>query len=258
MSNLFTNHSVFSEVLKHRSLPVYKTDEFTFYRCVDVSGWDVYKKTVSVLHAGNLKSNDNRDRYSRLFPNEKISYWADSKATALAEIKKHGSRKNYLTFIAYDDASSTFPILNIDESLTIADGRELNFRDILLKIEANEELTAEEIEKVKLIENERPDCLAYNSVAKDDGVNFLFFEKGFKKLALREVKLYLGESRSKSSETIPCAVTCDYAPVIESYGMYFEPVVRVRKDSTYEQTEEYKSRYANYKKSLSKMSKNFK
>jgi hypothetical protein len=148
---------------------VYKTDEFTFYRCVDVSGWDVYKKTVSVLHAGNLKSNDNRGRYSRLFPNEKISYWADSKPTAVAEIKKHGSSKNYLAFRAYDDVSSTFPTLGINESLVIADGRDLNFHNILLKIEQNEELSAEDIDKVELIKNEEPDCLAYQSVVKKDG-----------------------------------------------------------------------------------------
>lgn len=257
MSNLFINHSFLSEVFKHKSLPIYKTNEFSFYRCVNVDDWDVYRKTISVLHAGNLKSNDNRGRYSRLFPNEKISYWANSKSTALAEIKKHNGSKNYLTFRAYDDASSTFPTLNVDESLVIADGRELNFHKILLKIEEGKELTVEEIDIVKLIKKERPDCLAYKSVAKEDGLNFLFFEKGFNKLALRQVNLYLGESKSKNSQTISCATTSDFSPIIESYGKFFEPIVRVRADSKYDQTEEYKSRYANYKKSLIKMSKNF-
>ncbi len=174
--------------------------------------------------------NNNIGRHSKLFPNEKISYWADSKSTALAEIKKHGGNKNYLTFMAYDDASSTFPILNVNDSLVIVDGRELNFHSILSKIEKAEKLTIEETELVKLIKKERPDCLVYKSMAKNNGLNFLFFEKGFKKLALREVNLYFGENKSKNTKIISCAITSDYSPVIESYGKYFEPIVKVRID----------------------------
>ncbi|MBX4262460.1 hypothetical protein KTC96_09975 [Clostridium estertheticum] len=209
MSTLFRNHSYFSQILKHKDLPIYKTCEFDFFRCVNVEEW-VYGRTISELHAGNLKMNDNNGRYSKLFPNEKISYWADSKSTALSEIKKHNGNKNYLTFWAYDDASSTFPILDNEEKLVIIDGIELNFQKILLKIENDEELTIEETELVELIKKEKTDCLAYKSVANKNGVNFLFFKKGFKKLSLRETKLYFGERKSKSTITISCAINCDY------------------------------------------------
>lgn len=251
MSTLFRNHSYFSQILKHKDLPIYKTYEFDFFRCVNVDDW-VYGKTISELHAGNLRMNDNNGRYSKLFPNEKISYWADSKSTALSEIKKHNGNKNYLTFWAYDDASSTFPILDNEESLVIINGIELNFHKILLKIENDEELTIEETELVELIKKERPDCLAYKSVANKNGVNFLFFGKGFKKLSLRETKLYFGERKSRNTITIPCAISCDYSPIIKNYGKYFEPIVRERMNSNYEYTEEYKT----HKNSLSKLRKN--
>lgn len=245
MSILFTNHSYSSQVLKHIHLPIYITEEFSFYRCVNVKDW-VYGKTISKLHAGNLRSNDNKGRYSKLFPNEKISYWADSKSTALAEIKKHNGSKDYLTFEAYDDLTSTFPILNNNESLIIIDGRDLGFHNILLKIENKQNLTKEEAEIVAKIKAEKPDCLAYKSVAKKQGVNFLFFEKGFKKLALREVQLYLGERKSKNTKTVSCAITSDYMPIIEHYGKYFEPLVKLQMDKAYKDTEEYKERYMNY------------
>lgn len=196
MSVLFKNHAYSSQILKHKELPVLKTDEFDFYRCVNVKEW-VYGKTISELHAGNLRENDNTGRYSRLFPNEKISYWADSKSTALSEIRKHNGNKNYLTFWAYDDASSTFPILDNNESLVIINGIDLDFHKILLKIEDEEELTKDEVRVVAMIRKERPDCLAYKSIAKRDGINFLFFEKGFNKLSLRETQLYLGERNNK-------------------------------------------------------------
>ncbi len=255
MSTLFRNHSYFSQILKHKDLPIYKTDEFDFFRCVNVDNW-VYGKTISELHAGNLRVNNNNGRYSKLFPDEKISYWADSKSTALSEIKKHNGNKNYLTFWAYDDASSTFPILDNEESLVIIDGINLNFHKILLKIENNKELTIEETDLVELIKKERPDCLAYKSVANKNGVNFLFFEKGFKKLSLRETRLYFGERKSKNTITIPCTISCDYSPIIKNYGKYFEPIVRKRMNSEYEYTEEYKTHLINYENSLSKLRRN--
>ncbi len=254
MSTLFRNHSYFSQVLKHKKLPIYKTYEFDFFRCVNVNDW-VYGKTISELHAGNLRMNDNKGRYSKLFPNEKISYWADSKSTALSEIKKHNGNKDYLTFWAYDDASSTFPILDNDESLVIIDGIDLNFHEILLKIENDEELTIEEIEMVELIKKEKPDCLAYKSVANKKGLNFLFFEKGFKKLSLRETRLYFGERKSKNTETIYCATSSDYSPIVENYGKYFEPIAKERMNSEYKYTEEYNTHHMNYKKSLIKLSR---
>jgi len=255
MSTLFRNHSYFSQILKHKDLPIYKTDEFDFFRCVNVDNW-VYGKTISELHAGNLRVNNNNRRYSKLFPDEKISYWADSKSTALSEIKKHNGNKNYLTFWAYDDASSTFPILDNEECLVIIDGINLNFHKILLKIENNKELTIEETDLVELIKKERPDCLAYKSVANKNGVNFLFFEKGFKKLSLRETRLYFGERKSKNTITIPCTISCDYSPIIKNYGKYFEPIVRERMNSEYVYTEEYKTHLINYENSLSKLRRN--
>lgn len=248
MSDLFDNHSFLSQIYKHDTLPLWKTDEFDFIRCVNVADW-VYGLNISNLHAGNLRNNDVTGRYSKLFPNEKISYWADNKSTALAEIRKHGGNKNYLTFHAYDDATSTFPILDINEPLTIIDGRELEFHNILLKIENDEELTNGELKTIELIEKERPDCLAYDSVAKVGGVNFLFFERGFKKLALKTVKLYFGENESKNEAIVHCAYSSDYTPNIEEYGKYFEPIAKVATDNNYEHTEEYKLREENYEKS---------
>ncbi len=256
MGTHLNNNSYFSKVLKHKRLPVYITDEFTFYRCVNVDDW-VYGTTISKLHSGNLRFNDKNGRYSKLFPDEKISYWADYKSTALAEIRKHNGNKNYLTFEAYDDVSSTFPSLGVDEDLVIIDGREVGFSDILLKIEDDIDLSADELTIIDEIKELEPDCLAYNSVAKDGGVNFLFFEKGFNKLALREVQLYLGEAGRKNSKTIACAVTCDYSPVINSYSMYFEPIARVKEDSSYTNTDEYQLRKRYYEESLSRIRQSY-
>lgn len=254
MSELFKNHSDLSLILRHKKLPIYKTREFDFFRYVNVGdGQWVYGKTISELHSGNLRENDNEGRYSRLFPNEKISYWADSKVTALAEIKRHGAGKNHLMFWAYDDASSTFPILGNKEDLVIIDGIDLNFHEILLKIEDDKELTREEIELIELIKAEKPDCLAYQSVADPKSMNFLFFEKGFNKLALRKIKLYFGENRSKNSNKIPCAIGSDYSPIIENYGRYFEPIVKQSINNKYKETDEYKRYCMNYKKSLRKI-----
>lgn len=254
MSRLFKNHSYLSEVLKHKELPIYKTYEFDFFRCVNFDD-GLYRKTISELHEGNLRINDNKGRYSKLFPNEKISYWADSPSTALSEIRNHKGNKNYLTFWAYDDVSSTFPILGNEESLVIIDGINFNFHKILLKIENDEKLTIEETDLLELIKKEKPDCLAYKSVANKTGVNFLFFEKGFKKLSLRETKLYFGERNSKNTIKIPCAISCDYSPIIKNYGIYFEPIARAKMDSEYEYTEEYKTRLMNYQSSSSKLFK---
>lgn len=252
MKRLFDNQSYLSQVVKHNQLPIYITYEFDFIRCVCVEEW-VYGKTVSELHSGNLRKNDQKGRYSKLFPNEKISYWADSKDTALAEIRRHGGHKNYLTFWAYDDKTSTFPILDVDEDLVIIDGRILNFHQILLKVEMGEELTIEEKELVHLIEKEKPDCLAYRSMANKGGVNFLFFEKGFKKLALRETKLYMGENKNKVSNKITSAFSSDYSPNLESYGKCFEPIAKVKMNKEYLNTDEYKLRCINYNKSLGKI-----
>lgn len=257
MSILSSNHSYASVILRHKHLPIYKTEEFDFFRCVNFDNW-VYGKTVSELHAGNLRSNNNKGRYSRLFPDEKISYWADSKDTALAEIRKHEGNKNYITFWSYDDASSTFPTLCSDESLVIIDGLELNFYSILQKVEENEPLSSEETEIIELIRQEKPDCLVYKSVARESGKNFLFFEKGFNKLSLREIHLHIGEGGKSCTKKILCSSGSDYSPKVENYGMYFEPILKTKMNSKYLESDEYRLRRGNYEKALENIMKAWK
>ncbi len=88
---------------RHKELPVYITEEFDFFRCVEFRD-EFYGKTVSYLFNENLRKCIGR--YSKLFPNQKLSYWADSADTARLEIKKHGAENNILTFWAYDDGTS--------------------------------------------------------------------------------------------------------------------------------------------------------
>lgn len=241
MDKIFTNVSSFSPIYKHVELPIYQTYEFDFFRCVPFDD-TFYGRTISELHAGNLRLNNHNGRYSKLFPNEKISYWADSKRTALAEIKKHGSNNNYLTFWSYDDASSSFPTIESKEPIIIIDGIELGFHNILKKIEKNIELNEKEVELIRKVRNQKPDCLIYESEAIDNGKNYLFFEKGFKKLSLREVFLYLGSRRGRNRRTVECSVTCDYAPIIKEYGYYFSPIAKLTYDDNYINTDEYISR----------------
>lgn len=55
MNDLFSNQSIGGTIYKHRELPLYVTDEFVFYRCISFCE-NFYGKTVSELHAGNLRS----------------------------------------------------------------------------------------------------------------------------------------------------------------------------------------------------------
>lgn len=251
MSALFSNHSDFSNVLRHKSLPIYITDEFDFFRCVEFED-HFYEKKVSELHSGNIRLNKGDGRHSKLFPGERTSYWADSPKTARAEVKKHNSGNNLLTFWAYDDASSTFPTSSDNEPLIIIDGIELDFANILDKIEKNEEISAKENSIIKKISDGKPDCLAYRSQARDRGVNFLFFEKGFRKLSIREVALRLGDKRGKNCNTIVCADTSDYSPLVENYGCYFKSLAKVGVALEYEKSEEFIQRNNEYRISLNK------
>jgi len=113
-------------VFEHTRLPLCVAAEFSFFRCVPFDD-SFYGKTVSELHSGNLRANNGLGRYSKLFPSEKISYWADNRSTALTEVKKHHRQNNMLTFRAYDDATSTFPTIENREPLIIIDGMELGF-----------------------------------------------------------------------------------------------------------------------------------
>ena len=251
MSYLFQNHSYLSQVLRHKELPIYVTKEFDFYRCVTF-GEGLYGKTVSILHSGNLRANNGNGRYSRLFQGEKISYWADGVDTSRAEVKKHNHSNNLLTFWAYDDATSTFPTMANKEPLIIIDGLSFRFEEILNKIENDSKLTFDEQRMIEKISEEKPDCLAYRSHAKKNGVNFLFFEKGFSKLSLREVRLRLGDKQGNNN-SIVCAVTLDYKPIVENYGCYFEPLTRMKMSEEYLKSNEYISRNVEYEKSLERM-----
>ena len=128
----FISQSYGRPIYKHEQLSVYITDEFNFFRCVEFKA-DFYGKTASTLFNGNLRICSETNRYAKLFPNQKLSYWADSPDTARAEIKKHGAGSNILTFWAYDDGASTFPILQNEELLTIIDGRKTGVQELIDK-----------------------------------------------------------------------------------------------------------------------------
>ena len=226
-------------IYKHKELPVYITDEFDFFRCVEFNP-DFYGKTASVLFNGNLRTCSGR--YSKLFPNQKLSYWADSPATARAEIKKHGAGNNILTFWAYDDGTSTFPTLQYQDPLIIIDGRKNGAQEIIDKVDNDIPLSEAEQKYMADLLALEPDCLAFDSHAKKGGENFIFFEKGFQKLALRQLKLRFGKSEGGSCNQIVCADTSDYTPFVESYGKYFVPKTRIKMDQSYLSTEEYLQR----------------
>ena len=223
-------------IYKHKELPVYITDEFNFYRCVEFKN-EFYGQTASTLFNGNLR--ECTGRYSKLFPNQKLSYWADSPATARAEIKKHGAGNNILTFWAYDDGTSTFPTLQNQDPLIIIDGRKCGVQDLLDKAENGIPLTKAEQEYMISLLAQNPDCLVFDSHAKSGGENFIFFEKGFNKLALRQLRLRFGRKDGGSHKCIVCADTSDYTPYIESYGNCFLPKAKIVMDKTYLQSNEY-------------------
>lgn len=127
---------------------------------------------------------------------------------------------------AYDDGSSFIPTVYPADYLRIIDGIHFGFDRILKKVGNHEKLSEEERDFIHRIALEEPDCLAYTSEARKGGICFLFFEHGFKKLSLREVSLRLGDYPGKNCATIPCAVTSDFTPVLESYGYYFLPIAK--------------------------------
>lgn len=238
---LFPNQDWGRNIYKHNKLPVYVTDEFDFFRCVKFDS-SFYGKSVYELNEGNLRNSSFINRYSSLFPNEKVSYWADSIDTARKEIKSHGASNNIITFWAYDDATSTFPIIDNDEPLIIIDGRDIEFHRILEKNEKGINLNEQDRRIIKEIINLKPDCLAYKSVANPSGVNFLFFEKGFKKLSIRQVRLRMGDLPGKNCNRIVCADTCDYTPFPKYYSNCFLPLAKVGVDDKYFETDDYKEK----------------
>ncbi len=235
-NRMFLSQNYGCPIYKHKDLPVYITEEFNFYRCIEFNE-NFYGKTVSVLFNGNLRKCSGR--YSKLFPNQKLSYWANSPMTARAEIKKHGAGNNILTFWAYDDGTSTFPTLPDQSPLIIIDGRKCGIQELIDKVDNNMLLSEAERKYMADLLAEEPDCLAFDSHAKKGGENFIFFEKGFRKLALRQLQLRFGRDNGGSHKRIVCAHTCDYSPHIESYGKYFLPKARVRMDTAYLESGEY-------------------
>lgn len=238
---LFPNQDWDRDVYKHNKFPVYVTDEFDFFRCVEFNT-SLYGESVFDLNEGNLRLSNANNRYSTLFPEQKLSYWADSIDTARKEIKRHGSSNNIITFWAYDDATSTFPIIDNNEPLIIIDGRDISFHKILEKNENGIAFNEQEINVINEIIKLRPDCLAYKSVANPGGVNFLFFEKGFRKLSIRQVRLRMGNLPGKNCNKIVCADTCDYTPFPKHYSNCFLPLSKVGVDEEYFGTKDYKEK----------------
>ena len=233
--------SLASPVYQHNKLPVVVTEELNFFRCVEFQD-SFYGKTVSELHHGNLRENKPDNRFSNLFPGLKTSYWSDSAETARAEIKKHGSSKDILTFWAYDDLTSTFPTMVNTEPIIIINGEDYRLNELIEKAENGKELTFNDKAMLNDILELKPDCLFYRSRVKKHGRNYLFFEKGFNKLSIREVRLRLGERKAKNTCWIECAFSSDYSPSVDAYGRYFSPIAQVKMDANYLQTEEYLSR----------------
>lgn len=234
-------------VYHFRHLPMVKvTWEFDFYRSLSFNP-RFYGVTVSELHAGNLRRSED-GRYASLFPGDKVSYWSGDPATARAEARKYNPGLDHIMFHAYDDASSTFPTSDCCEPLVIVDGIVHGFVEILEKLDAGVELSDEDRSLISSIADEKPDCLMYESHVRKDGRNFLFFEKGFAKLSLREVRLRLEHRDEKTGRRrvnrnqIYCAGTCDYAPYPEEYGRCFLPIAKTAMVDEYLSTDEYARR----------------
>lgn len=237
--SLFQNQGMSQPAYKHINLPIYETNEFDFYRCIKFDQ-SFYGKTVSAIHQGNLRKCKLDNRYSSLFGNVKVSYWADSKKTALAEMDKHGQGRNLLTIWAYDDMTASFPTLTRKRDyLKIVDGRDTDFHLILKKHDQQIALNDSDLKTIDAIKAEKPDCMAYISEANTSGVNFLFFESGFKKLAIREISLSFKDDTGIHKNTIVCADTSDYTAYPKSYGEYFAPKAKVKMDNSYLKNEEY-------------------
>lgn len=252
MYNGYINHSMCGMSMKHNSLPILAQTEFDFCRYVTFTE-DMYGKTVSELHKGNLRTVNDTNRYADLFGGNKVSYWAATQKIASREWRKHNPNKtNHLVFYAYDDMSSTFPTIRCKEPLIIIDGIQLGFEKILEKYDRKEPLTKQDKLLIEEIKSENPDCLAYKSHTSKENLpewlqvtyepNFMFFEKGFKKLSLRKVDLILNHSKNRNS--IYCSTGCDYTPDEESYGKCFAPIAKVKMSSDYLKSDEYLLRKA--------------
>lgn len=228
-------------VYKHKNLPLYLANQFKFYRCVEFKE-SFYGMTASEFFNGNLRYPQKDDRYSSIFPGQKLSYWADSPQTCRAEIKKHGAGKDIFTFWAYDDASSRFHIYEECEPLLIVDVSRHGLQNMFDNLDKGEDTTNEDREKLAEIMSYAPDCLVYDAHARKSGENYIFFEKGFKKLALRELRLRFGREHGGCHNRIVCAVSSDYSPILEGYGYCFMPKARTELVNSYLLSDEYRMR----------------
>ena len=218
-------------------LPIYEASTFDFFRCVEFND-SLYNVLATDLFKNNLRMSNGR--YSKLFPNQKISYWSNSKKVARKEIKHHGSGNNILAFWAYDDASSSFPFHKDDEPLVIVDGRKCGIQTLIDKIENEEDLTVIENLYMKSILLYPIDAIVYDSKRDPEGENYIFLERGFKKLAIRKISLRFSKKDGGHHNFISCAGTCDYTPYLEAYGEYFAPKCKRKMDKNYLNSEEYK------------------
>lgn len=132
--------------------------------------------------------------------------------------------------------------MKYQEPLVIIDGRKNGAQEIIDKVDNDIPLSEAEKKYIADLLALEPDCLAFDSHAKKGGENFIFFEKGFQKLALRQLKLRFGKSEGGSCNQIVCADTSDYTPFVDSYGKYFVPKTKIKMDQSYLSTEEYLQR----------------
>ena len=246
-SKVFKSQCYDQPTYKHKKLPIFYTKEFDFYRCVEFNE-SLYELTAWDLFHGNLRMCSGR--YSSLFPGQKVSYWADSPMTARAEIKSHGAGCNIMTFHAYDDSSSFIPCLGNDEMLYVVDGRKCGIQCLIEKADNNIPLTKQEKQMMKDILNQPIDCIAYDSKARPGGENFIFLERGFNKLALREISLRFGRKSGGNHNSIVCSVSSDYTPHPKAYGDYFLPKCKVKRKEDFLTSKEYLQMEENMKKVL--------
>ena len=109
--------------------------------------------------------------------------------------------------------------------------------------QTKEQLTVKDWELIDQIADEEPDCLVYESEARKGSLNFLFFEHGFRKLSLREVRLRLGDEKGKNHNKIVCAKADSYTPYIGNYGDMFLPIAKIKRDDKYVDSDEYRLRW---------------
>lgn len=95
MGKFFKSQDWGRTIFKHIDLPVYVTDEFSFYRCVEFRE-EFYGKTVSELFNGNLRTCCGR--YSKLFPGKKYLIGQIVPILQEPKLKSMGHQKMLLLF----------------------------------------------------------------------------------------------------------------------------------------------------------------